>query len=89
MDKALYANGFEDAIIGVGHQYNTELVVYDYDKCIAILIRDGMTKDDASEWMAVNVIGAWVGKHTPVFVYVGKKSFDIDNLGTVRGLFND
>ena len=66
---ALYADGFEKALIGVGYQFNTELAVYDWEKCVEILIeRDQMTYEDAVEFMDFNVTGAWVGKSTPVFV---------------------
>jgi len=67
--EALYANGFEAALIGVGYQFNTQLAVYDWDKCIAILMkRDHMSHEEASEFMDFNVTGAWVGKNTPVFI---------------------
>lgn len=77
MSDALYADGFEDAIVGVGHQCHNELVVYDYDKCVEILIKSqDFTYEDAIEWMEFNVVGAWVGENTPVFINVGKKDFD-------------
>lgn len=72
MDERLLADGFEDALIGVGRQFNQELSVYDYNKCVEILReRDGMTYDEAFEYMEYNVVGAWVGKATPVFVELG------------------
>lgn len=71
----LYATGFEDALIGVGYQFNTQLAVYDWDRCIAILMeRDHMDYDEADEFMNFNVTGAWVGKNTPVFVKQGTKT---------------
>lgn len=70
---ALYAYGFEDALIGLGYQFNTQLAVYDWDECVSILTqRDGMTYDEAIEFMDFNVTGAWVGNNTPVFVRVKK-----------------
>jgi hypothetical protein len=72
---AMFANGFEAALIGVGHQFNTQLAVYDWDKCVDILQeRDHMEYDEAIEFMDFNVLGAWVGRHTPVFVRRGKKT---------------
>ena len=77
---AMYANGFEKAIVGVGHQFNTALVVYDWDKCVKILMeRDHMSHEEAVEFMDFNVTGAWVGKNTPVFIHVGKNKFDDTN----------
>lgn len=72
MDERLTADGFELAFLGVGRQFNQELSVYDYDKCIYILCdRDGMTMEEAVEYMEFNVVNAWVGKGTPVFVELG------------------
>ena len=65
---ALLADGFEEALIGLGTQFNKEVAVYDYEKCIAILMRAGMDHEEASKYMDFNVTGAYVGEHTPVFV---------------------
>jgi hypothetical protein len=72
-----YAVGFEDALIGVGTQFNQPLAVYDWDKCVEILVRrDGMTEDEAMEYMDFNVTGAYVGKGTPIFVRQGDGNGD-------------
>ena len=66
---ALLADGFEEAFVGFGFQFNTAVAVYDRARCIQILMtRDGMTDEDADEYFSFNVIGAWVGPHTPVFI---------------------
>lgn len=73
----LYADGFEAALIGVGTQFTQPLAVYDWDKCVEILMaRDGMTADEAMEYMDFNVTGAYVGKGTPVFVRQGEPDGD-------------
>lgn len=65
----VYANGFDAAMIGIGRQFNLNLAVYDYDKCVEILMsRDNMSSEQAIEFMEYNVIGAYVGNRTPVFV---------------------
>jgi len=65
--EALFADGFDDAIVGydaVGFR-----VVYDYDKCSDILMkRDGMTEHEAHEFMEFNVVSAFVGEFTPLFI---------------------
>ena len=63
----LLADGFEDALIGYGRQFNKEMAVYDYAKCIKILAKD-MTEEEAEEYFEFNVVGAYVGESTPVFV---------------------
>ena len=46
-----------------------DIVVYDYDKCVVILMeRDGWSDEEAEEWMEVNVVSAWMGDGTPGFV---------------------
>lgn len=67
--NTLYADGFEDALIGLGWQHTKLIAIYDYDKCVEILMdRDGMTNEEAIEWMEYNVVGSWVGDYTPVFL---------------------
>lgn len=65
----MLADGFEEAIVGIGQQFTRQFVVYDRSKCIEILMyRDGMTEEEAEEYFEFNVVGAWVGEGTPVFV---------------------
>ena len=67
-EQALFADGFDDAIMGydaIGYR-----VVYDYDKCSDTLMkRDGMTRHEAHEFMEFNVVGAYVGDFTPIFIH--------------------
>ena len=69
-DEALLADGFSEALIGMGNRSPYDVAVYDYGKCIEILTRD-MPHEDAVEYFDFNVSGAYVGEHTPVFVTVG------------------
>ena len=65
----ILADGFEDAFIGMGWQCGNEpCAVYDRDKCIEILVEQGMEHDDAVEYFGFNVQGAWVGPQTPIFL---------------------
>jgi hypothetical protein len=71
-DKRLVkANGLEDAIIGVGSRMNMpDVLIYSYNKCVKIFMeREGWTHEEAIEWMDFNVVGAWVGETTPIFVH--------------------
>jgi len=68
-DEALFADGFDDALIGVGVIFNRSLATYDMRKCIDILMkRDDMTEEEAVEYFEFNVTGSYVGENTPVFV---------------------
>lgn len=70
--EALFADGFEDALVGVCRRFGQPtLAAYDRTKCIDILVkRDGMSEEEAEEFFEFNVIGAWMGDSTPVFLDV-------------------
>ena len=67
----LKANGFDNALIGIGRRCSQEdVLVYDFNKAVKILVnRDNMTEEEAVEYLEFNTVGAWVGDKTPVFVY--------------------
>jgi hypothetical protein len=57
----LLADGFNDAVIGTGERAGQPtIVVYDFDRCVAILCeRDNMSIDEAVDYMYFN---GWVMK---------------------------
>lgn len=64
----LIADGFDDAIVGLDAR--TGQVIYDYAHCIRILMSEqGFEIHDAIEYMDFNVVGAYVGDKTPIFMY--------------------
>jgi hypothetical protein len=72
--ELLFADGFEDALIGVTDSWDSSgehpiRAVYDGPKVIAALVQQGMTEEAAQEYFDFNVAGAYVGKHTPIFVW--------------------
>jgi hypothetical protein len=63
----LYADGFDDALLGV--QDSTGIAVYSIAKCIEILMtEDEMSEEDALEHFSFNVSGGYVGGMTPIWV---------------------
>lgn len=64
----LVMDGYDDCIAGVVRRFNDTFVVYDYQKVIAKLMKDGMTEDEAVEFWEFNQVGAWSGDHTPGFL---------------------
>ena len=68
-ESALTADGFDAAMVGLTTGTIGEpRVVYDYDECVAVLVAEGMTEEDAIEHMNFNVTGSYVGEQTPVFI---------------------
>jgi hypothetical protein len=64
--KLLYADGFDDCIIGMTFRDKTPVVLYSSRLIIDKLAND-MGDIDAIEYFEFNVNGAYVGERTPVF----------------------
>lgn len=69
-EDILLCDGLEDAFLGVCHRFGQPPVAaYSVEKIIEVYMnRDGMTYEEAVEFYEFNVVGAWVGDRTPVFV---------------------
>lgn len=68
--EALLCDGFDEAIIGMAERINlSHVVAYDVDKMLEIMVeRDGMTYEEAMEYFDYNILGAWMGEYTPVYI---------------------
>lgn len=68
--EALLCDGFDEAIIGMAERINLgPVVAYDVDKMLEIMVeRDGMTYEEAMEYFGYNILGAWMGENTPVYI---------------------
>lgn len=67
--KAMTADGFQDALIGITANYHHPVVaVYDLGLCVEVLMDQGMTEDDALEYLQFNTISAYVGPNGPLFI---------------------
>jgi hypothetical protein len=68
--EALLCDGFDEAIIGMAERINLgPVVAYDVDKMLKIMVeRDGMTYEEAMEYFGYNILGAWMGENTPVYI---------------------
>jgi hypothetical protein len=68
--EMLLADGLEAALIGVtANHHHPQVAVYSFEKCVQILIdRDGMSEEEAEEFLHFNTLGAYVGQHGPLFV---------------------
>ena len=71
--EALVCDGFDEAIIGMAERLGLgPVVAYNVEKMIAIMIeRDGMTYEEALEYYNFNILGAWMGEFTPIFITTG------------------
>lgn len=70
-EEFLKADGLDEAVLGAAElkQVGVVVLVYSRSAAIKILIdRDGMTEEEAEEYFDFNVVGAYVGNKTPIWV---------------------
>lgn len=67
----LKCDGLDEAIIGITERCGDPmLIAYDCEKIIKIFMqRDGMTEEEAIDFLSFNVTQAYVGEGTPIFVW--------------------
>ena len=74
-DSLLLFTGLDDALIGTTDSFSSDgtrprRAVYSAEKIIELFAtRDGMTDDEAVEFIEFNMSGAYVGPNTPVVVW--------------------
>lgn len=70
-EESLFADGFDDAIIGLSYDplAGAYRVCYSIERRHECLVKDGeMSLDEAIEFFEYNVIGSYMGPETPIFV---------------------
>lgn len=77
--EALLLDGFGKALLGLGTQYDHEVAIYDYERCVAVLLKQGMDREDAIEYLEFNTAGAWVGPHTPILLRTKARDLDLEH----------
>ena len=70
-DGLMVMDYFDDCIIGVVKGIdNEDKVCYSFQQVIAKLMReDEMTEEDALEHFYYNMMGSYMGDHTPCFLF--------------------
>ena len=66
--EILFADGYDKAIAGVVWDGERTRVVYTTEKILSILMEDGMSYDEASEYFDFNVAGSYMGVYTPLYL---------------------
>ena len=66
--EMLFAAGYDRAIEGVVWDGERTRVVYRMESILEILMDQGMTYDEASEYFDFNVAGSHVGVYTPLYL---------------------
>ena len=71
VEGALILEGLDDAIVGYS---DGGLLIYDYEKTVEHFVEDGMTREEAVEWVDFDVLGLQGNGEGFVMLY----SVDID-----------
>ena len=66
--EMLFADGYDGAIEGVVWDGKRTRVVYRMESILEILMDQGMTYDEASEYFDFNVAGSHMGVYTPLYL---------------------
>ena len=88
----LLAEGdFEDAFIGFADRPSLpRLAIYDKNKCIEILIKQGMTNEDAIDYFMFYEEDSWVGEGDEIPLFLNRMSFkDYLELYEYKGYLNE
>ena len=64
----LFADGYDDCIIGMTFKHDVAVVIYSADLMIEKLCND-MSHEEAKEFFEYNIEGAYMGERTPVYWY--------------------
>ena len=70
-DELLFLDppSLDKAIVGIAQRLGLgPVVVYDRDRLLQAFIDEGMSDEDAEEWVGTNVEGAYVGERTPLIL---------------------
>lgn len=66
-EELLFADGFDDAILGVDDR--DFRVVYSVKRILEVLQKEGLTQEQSMEHYEYNILGAYVGEKTPIYVF--------------------
>lgn len=66
----IIADGLDYALLGVTVKDGKNVAVYSIERCVETLINEHkMEPEEAWEYFDFNVLGAYVGDRTPIFIY--------------------
>ena len=65
-DNILFADGLDEAIIGF--EPNLWRVVYSRNRCIEIIAAEGMSTEDALDYLEYNTFNTYMGDNTPLWL---------------------
>lgn len=71
-EELILFDGMEDAFLGVGERFEDRghayFAVYSYQRMVDILMADGLTEEDAVDYLEFNTVGLYAGPGTPAIL---------------------
>lgn len=67
--ELLLADGLDEAFIGYTDDYPAR-AIYDKSLCVQCMMDEGMSMEDAIEYLEFNTFYTYVGEQTPLFVTI-------------------
>ena len=65
----LKVDGFDNCYLGIGETYGEPpALIYDFNKIIEELQKDGMSQEEAEEYFEFNILGSYIGEKMPIFL---------------------
>ena len=88
-EEILLVDGYDDCIICVAYRIGMEpIVAYDKNMMLEKMVsEDEMTIEDAVEHFEYNIIGAYMGEYTPIFIdrdILDHVQYMMSNWGTTK-----
>ena len=78
-EGSVILSDLDTAIIGIVEDFNGRRILYSKEKILNILmVRDGMTMDEAEEYYDYNILGLYAGDQNPVFLDVNITTIPMD-----------
>lgn len=80
--ETLWIDGADQAVIGFIDRCGcTPLVIYSYPKLCNVFVKQGMTDEEAAEWVSFNIEGAGMGQGTPGILHRASAASVRESLG--------
>ena len=68
-NELMTMDGYDDCILGVGRVFQDYKIIYDTNKILHKMVEEqGMTTEEAIEFYEYNIVGAYMGEATPIFL---------------------
>lgn len=72
-DEILIIDGFDEAIVGVCLTWHGDMLVeravYNGNTLKNLMVKEGMTEEEAQEYIDINIVGSYMGDSSPVVMW--------------------